>query len=167
MGIKQCIFRASMQRSTWAWLQRKENTRDACKKCKDNVWMTYTDDENYTPPPVAVPHPAMLLDTTIHYSFAMAQQVRNFPTINMYFTYYRFTIRVIPYSLGQSTSSHWESVQSLASIAKAYKMGNLVEDILRQAPLCAVCVWKCVVCACMCVYGCVLCVYVCVYACVY
>ena len=27
--------------------------------------MTYTDDENYTPPPVAVPHPAMSLDTTV------------------------------------------------------------------------------------------------------
>ena len=49
--------------------------------------MTYTVDEIYTPPPVAVPHPAMSLDTTIHYSFDMAQQVRDFPKINMYFTY--------------------------------------------------------------------------------
>ena len=42
--------------------------REACKKCKDNVQMTFTVEEKYIP-----------------------QQVRDFPTTNLY----RFTIQVI------------------------------------------------------------------------
>ena len=47
----------------------------------------FTIDERYVPPLVAVPHPAMSVNTTIRYSFDMAQQVRDFSAITLYCTY--------------------------------------------------------------------------------
>lgn len=60
-------------------------------------------DNNYVPPPV-VPQRAMSRDTTIHYSFDMAQQVSYKKIILLLtFNFCRFTIQVIPCSLGQCT----------------------------------------------------------------
>ena len=67
--------------------KEKKHYREACKECKDNVQQMFTVDEKYVPPPVAVPHPAMSVNTTIRYSFDMAQQVRDFSAITLYCTY--------------------------------------------------------------------------------
>lgn len=55
--------------------KERNHYRKSCKECKDNVRNMYTIDTKYVPPPATVSHPAMSQDTTIHYSFDMAQQV--------------------------------------------------------------------------------------------
>ena len=67
--------------------KERKHYREACKECKDNVQQMFTVDEKCVPPPVAVPHPAMSVNATIHYSFDMAQQVRDFSAITLYCTY--------------------------------------------------------------------------------
>ena len=67
--------------------KERKHYREACKECKDNMRQMFTVDEKYIPPPVAMPHPAMSVNTTIHYSFDMAQQVRDFSAITLYCTY--------------------------------------------------------------------------------
>ena len=47
--------------------KERNHYRKSCKECKDNVRSAFTIENNYVP--------AMSRDTTIHYSFDMAQQV--------------------------------------------------------------------------------------------
>ena len=55
--------------------KERNHYKKVCKECKDNVREMFTTDNEYVPPPTTVSQPAMSRDTTMHYSFDMAQQV--------------------------------------------------------------------------------------------
>ena len=53
--------------------------RDISKKSHTNLEKYYTVDDTFQPPPFGAISRPMLLPTTIHYSFDMAQQVCSIP----------------------------------------------------------------------------------------